>query len=69
MRIAKANPLRTNAFLIIYPPFSKRWVKMLVNMPYFNKGAAQIARKIMACIKFFFILLSFFRNQPDLLYN
>jgi len=28
MRMAKAKPFLTKAFLIIYPPFSKRWLKV-----------------------------------------
>jgi hypothetical protein len=28
MMMAKANPFLTKAFLIIYPPFSKRWLKV-----------------------------------------
>jgi len=31
MRIAKAKPFLTKAFLIIYPPFSKRWLKVKQN--------------------------------------
>ncbi|MGA7562513.1 MAG: hypothetical protein WBW55_04845 [Desulfobaccales bacterium] len=28
MMMAKANPFLSKAFLIIYPPFSKRWLKV-----------------------------------------
>jgi hypothetical protein len=53
MRIAKAKPFLTNAFLIIYPPFSKRWLKVS-KMPTFNNSGCKISRKIIASPKFFF---------------
>jgi hypothetical protein len=52
-RMANAKPFLTKAFLIIYPPFSKRWFKVS-KMPTFNNSGLKISRKIMASCIFFF---------------
>jgi hypothetical protein len=52
MRIAKAKPFLSKAFLIIYPPFSKRWLKVS-KMHTFNNSALEISRKNMASGHFF----------------
>jgi hypothetical protein len=52
--MANAKPFLTKAFLIIYPPFSKRWFKVS-KMPTLNNNGLKISRKIMASRIFFFL--------------